>query len=48
MTIRLAVAEFFRNVKDASPAPTTTNESMEFENYFLIQPKAHKCEIIIK
>jgi hypothetical protein len=46
--MRLAVAEFFKNVKDARPAPSTTDESMEFENYFLIQPKSHKCNIIIK
>jgi len=47
MVIRLVVAEFFRNVRDVRPAPGTTKESMELENYFLVQPRSHKCEIII-
>jgi hypothetical protein len=47
MIIRLAVTEFVRNVEDVRSAPGTTDESMEFGNYFLVQPRAHTCDIII-
>lgn len=45
--LRLATAEFFRRCPAARLAPSTTPESMQMENFFLIAPKAHRCEIII-
>lgn len=39
---------FFKECPSAVLAPETTDETMEFENYFLIAPKSHKCEIIIE
>jgi cytochrome P450 len=45
MELRYAVAFMFREMKSVKLAPSTTPESMEFENFFLIAPKAHKCEI---
>ncbi len=43
LEMSLGVAKFLRE------CPTTVikskDEGMEFENYFLIAPKAHKCEI---
>jgi cytochrome P450 len=47
MELRLAAAEFFRRCKGATLASTTTAQSMEMENFFLITPKSHKCEIFI-
>jgi hypothetical protein len=29
-------------------APSPTPESMEFENFFLIAPKAHRCDIMLE
>jgi len=45
MELRYAVAFFFRDCKGIRLAKSTTPESMEFENFFLIAPKAHRCEI---
>lgn len=45
MELRYAVAFFYRECKGAKLAASTTPESMEFENFFLIAPKAHRCEI---
>ncbi|CZR66973.1 related to cytochrome P450 [Phialocephala subalpina] len=45
--LRLATALFFRECVGARLAGTTTDESMEMENFFLIQPKAHRCEIVL-
>ncbi|EXJ89646.1 hypothetical protein A1O3_02713 [Capronia epimyces CBS 606.96] len=47
MMLRLATAEFFRKCKGAQLASSTTDESMTPENYFLIAPKSHKCEIVL-
>ena len=47
MELRLASAEFFRQCKGARLSPETTGESMEMENYFLITPRAQKCEVIL-
>ncbi|KAK5053854.1 hypothetical protein LTR84_001816 [Exophiala bonariae] len=44
--LRLGAAEFFLRCPNAKLAPTTTPQSMEMENHFLIAPKSHKCEII--
>ncbi|KAF1944094.1 cytochrome P450 [Clathrospora elynae] len=45
MELRYAVAFFFRECQGIHLAAKTTPESMEFENFFLIAPKAHRCEI---
>nr|XP_036577843.1 cytochrome p450 [Colletotrichum truncatum]KAF6784938.1 cytochrome p450 [Colletotrichum truncatum] len=47
MELRLATAVFFRRCKGLKLAPGTTDESMEMENYFLISPRGHKCEVIM-
>tara|TARA_R110002003_G_scaffold206_28_gene15938 strand:+ start:9402 stop:10298 length:897 start_codon:yes stop_codon:yes gene_type:complete len=48
MELRYAVAFFFRECKGVRLAPSTTPESMEFENFFLIAPKAHRCDIMLE
>ncbi|RHZ67969.1 cytochrome P450 [Aspergillus thermomutatus] len=46
MELRLAAAEFFRECKGVRLAPTATWETMKPENYFLIAPAGHQCEIL--
>lgn len=46
--LRLGAAGFFRQCKDARLAPSTTASSMEMENFFLIAPKSHRCEILLE
>ena len=41
----LGVFAFLKRCPDASIAPSTTDESMDFENYFLVAPKSHRCAI---
>jgi len=48
MELRLGAAEFFRQNQDYALAPSATAECMEQENYFLIAPAGHKCEITLK
>lgn len=45
MEMRYAVAFMFRECKGLKVAPTTTPETMEFENFFLITPKGHRCDV---
>ncbi|KAJ4296242.1 hypothetical protein N0V90_006287 [Kalmusia sp. IMI 367209] len=45
MELRYATAFFFRECKGIRLGKRTTPESMEFENFFLIAPKTHRCEI---
>jgi hypothetical protein len=48
MEIRVATALFFREWRGvARLAPETTPETMAMENYFLVAPSAHRCEIVI-
>jgi cytochrome P450 len=47
MELRLASAEFFRECKGARLGAGTTEESMELENYFLVTPRGHKCEVVL-
>lgn len=47
MELRLATAAFFRSCSQARLAPSTTPESMEIENSFLITPVSHACKIVI-
>ncbi|KAL4877792.1 cytochrome P450 [Aspergillus karnatakaensis] len=46
MELRLAAAEFFRECRGVRLAPSVTKESMGFENYFLIAPRGHMCEVV--
>lgn len=46
MEMRLGVCEFFRKIPHARLALSTSDESMEMENFFLIAPRSHKCEIL--
>ncbi|KAF2270587.1 cytochrome P450 [Lojkania enalia] len=48
MEMRYAVAFFFRECKGIKLGPRTTPETMEFENFFLIAPKAHRCEVTLR
>jgi hypothetical protein len=45
MELRHGLAEFFRECRDISLADSTTPESMEMENYFLISPKSKRCNV---
>ncbi|KAL5051310.1 hypothetical protein BDW71DRAFT_193723 [Aspergillus fruticulosus] len=46
MELRLAAAEFFRSCRGVKLAPDTTWETMKPENYFLIAPTGHRCEVV--
>ncbi|KIW68485.1 hypothetical protein PV04_04427 [Phialophora macrospora] len=43
--LQLGTFLFLKNCPTATLAESTTNESMEIENYFLIAPKSHRCEL---
>ncbi|OJZ80685.1 hypothetical protein ASPFODRAFT_147321 [Aspergillus luchuensis CBS 106.47] len=45
MELRLAATEFFRECRGVRLASGTTRESMTPENYFLIAPSGHRCDI---
>lgn len=45
MELRIAAALFFRSCPDVRLAASSTPASMEFENFFLIAPRADKCEV---
>ncbi|KAJ5382079.1 uncharacterized protein N7496_004507 [Penicillium cataractarum] len=45
MELRLAAAEFFRQCRGVTLAPGVTWETMKPENFFLIAPRGHQCEI---
>jgi cytochrome P450 len=47
MELRLAAAKFFRECRGAKLGAETTDESMKPVNFFLITPRAHKCEIVM-
>ncbi|KAI7203551.1 cytochrome P450 monooxygenase [Hortaea werneckii] len=49
MELRLAAVGFFRQIsKNVRLSSSCTAECMEQENYFLIAPAGHKCEIVLK
>ncbi|KAI7161010.1 cytochrome P450 monooxygenase-like protein [Hortaea werneckii] len=49
MELRLAAVGFFRQIsKNAMLSPSCTKECMEQENYFLIAPAGHRCEVVLK
>lgn len=41
----LAAIEFFRAFPKAHLPEETTDESMAFQNYFLVQPQSHRCVV---
>jgi hypothetical protein len=43
MELRHGLAEFFRESRDIFLSDSTTAESMEMENYFLISPRSKRC-----
>ncbi|KAF6811627.1 cytochrome p450 [Colletotrichum sojae] len=47
MELRLAVAELFRRCEGLRLAPETTDAAMEMENYFVMCPVGHKCEVTL-
>ena len=47
MELRLAAALFFRKMRGARLAEGMTDEVMEVENFFLIVPKGHYCDITL-
>ncbi|KAH6701240.1 sterigmatocystin biosynthesis P450 monooxygenase [Leptodontidium sp. MPI-SDFR-AT-0119] len=44
--LTLTAAKFFRECSSATVI--TRDEDMEFENYFLVAPLGHKCEIVLR
>ncbi|KAL1305752.1 hypothetical protein AAFC00_007333 [Neodothiora populina] len=48
MELRYATTLLFRECKGLELAASTTPESMELENYFVIVPKAHRMEVTMK
>ncbi|KAF2499012.1 cytochrome P450 [Lophium mytilinum] len=48
MELRYAAAMLFRECHGLRPSESTTEESMEFINFFLIAPKAHRCEVTLQ
>lgn len=48
MEMRYATAIFFRECKGVRLAATTTPESMEPVNFFVITPRDKRCEVTLK
>ncbi|EPS44433.1 hypothetical protein H072_1573 [Dactylellina haptotyla CBS 200.50] len=46
MELRLLAAVMLTYCPTTGLADTCTDESMEFENYFIVKPKSHKCELM--
>ncbi|MCJ1350728.1 MAG: hypothetical protein MMC33_000709 [Icmadophila ericetorum] len=47
MEINLGLSHFFRECPNMEIAPSTTDESMDFDDRFLIKPKGQKCLVVI-
>jgi hypothetical protein len=47
LELTLAAFYFFKQCPKAKLAATMTDACMDFENYFLIAPKGHVCEITV-
>ncbi|EME45021.1 hypothetical protein DOTSEDRAFT_33623 [Dothistroma septosporum NZE10] len=45
--LRLSAAEFFRRCRGSGLAPSTTEDSMDMENFFIIAPKSHRCDVVL-
>lgn len=48
MELRLGTALFFRMCRGARISNTMADEVMEMENHFLIAPKGHRCNIVLR
>ncbi|KAF3927103.1 hypothetical protein AA313_de0207183 [Arthrobotrys entomopaga] len=46
MELRLLAAVMLTYCPTTGLADSCTDESMEFENYFIVKPKGHKCELM--
>jgi hypothetical protein len=47
MELRLAVAAFFRQCRGAGISTSTTEDDMEMDNLFLIEPRGGTCKIVM-
>ncbi|KAI1852146.1 hypothetical protein JX265_013117 [Neoarthrinium moseri] len=47
MELRYAAAYFFRECRDARLGDNMSDSMMEMESFFLIAPKAHRCDVTI-
>jgi hypothetical protein len=45
MELQVAAFLFFKKFPTMRIAATTSDADMEFENFFLIAPKNHRCEV---
>ncbi|KZL66484.1 cytochrome P450 [Colletotrichum tofieldiae] len=48
MELRLATAVFFRNCRGARLADNMTEDMMEMQNFFLISPAGHHCDVTLR
>jgi len=48
MELRYATAFLFRECKGMRIAPSMPADCMDLENYFVIVPKGHKCEVTLQ
>ncbi|EFQ36259.1 cytochrome P450 [Colletotrichum graminicola] len=48
MELRLATAIFFRNCRGVRLADNMTDAMMEMENFFLISPAGHRCDVTLR
>ncbi|KAL0938185.1 cytochrome p450 [Colletotrichum truncatum] len=48
MELRLATAVFFRNCQGVRLADDMMDELMEMQNFFLISPAGHRCEVTLR
>jgi len=47
LELALTAFRFFKECPDARLAQSTTPESMEVENYFIINPRSHRCDVTL-
>lgn len=48
MELRLAAAVFFRKCRGARLADSMTDDMMEMQNFFLISPAGHRCDVTLR
>ncbi|KAE9578600.1 putative sterigmatocystin biosynthesis P450 monooxygenase [Colletotrichum fructicola] len=48
MELRLATAVFFRNCRGVRLADNMTDDMMEMQNFFLISPVGHHCDVTLR
>ncbi|TDZ17285.1 putative sterigmatocystin biosynthesis P450 monooxygenase STCB [Colletotrichum orbiculare MAFF 240422] len=47
MELRLAAAVLFRRCRGLRSAPDMTDDVMEMENFFMIAPRGHRCDVVL-